>query len=232
MEESIAEEPTRGGSRKDIMHYLLKAKNPATGQGLSEADLKAESNLFITAGLDTTSTTLSSTIFYLLNNSEAMHKVKDEVRATFSAPEQVQSGPKLSILVYTRACTDEALRLNPPSLSPMPRQRWIVARTSTGEVDEDDAQRVADARAAFFAFSAGFRVCLGRDFAYTELLTALTTLVLVFDIRLPPDPSQQKPSGRGSPSHVHWGRIRQKEYQTQDYLLVDRGGPMAQLKRR
>ena len=38
------------GSRKDFFHYLLRAKDPQTGEGYSMSELWSETNLIIAAG--------------------------------------------------------------------------------------------------------------------------------------------------------------------------------------
>ncbi|KAK5103825.1 hypothetical protein LTS08_003247 [Lithohypha guttulata] len=59
--------------RKDMMYFILNAKDPVTGQFFTNQDLDAESSLLITAGGDTTSTVLAAAFFYLtLPTSESI----------------------------------------------------------------------------------------------------------------------------------------------------------------
>lgn len=108
--------------RKDFFYYLLKAKDPETGEGFKPVELWGESNLLIIAGSDTTSTALAAAFFYLVHNPETLAKLQKEVRAAFTDVEDIKIGPALSSLHYLRACIDEAMRLSPSVGGILPRQ--------------------------------------------------------------------------------------------------------------
>jgi cytochrome P450 len=122
MEERLAAHKSSAVLRKDFMYYLLNAKDPESGRGLSQKELDADASLLISAGSDTISTTLSSTIFYLLHNPHSLAKATAEVRKQFSSVEEIRGGDKLQTLTYLRACVDESLRLAPPVPSHLPRE--------------------------------------------------------------------------------------------------------------
>jgi cytochrome P450 len=107
--------------RKDFFYYLLRSKDPETGEGFSQSELWGESNTLIIAGSDTTSTTLTSTIFYLLHNPTALRRLNSEIRAAFATVEDIRAGPTLNGCKYLRACIDEALRMSPPVGAILPR---------------------------------------------------------------------------------------------------------------
>jgi cytochrome P450 len=107
--------------RKDFFYYLLHSKDPETGEGFSKKELWGESNTLIIAGSDTTSTTLTSTIFYLLHNPSTLARLQTELRTAFSSTEEIRTGPRLNECKYLRACIDEALRLTPPVGAILPR---------------------------------------------------------------------------------------------------------------
>src|SRR5436190_7474750 len=119
-----AKERTQAGheAKKDFFYYLLNAKDPETGQGLTTQELWGESNVLMIAGSDTTSTGLASTIFYLLRNPRAMATLEKEIRGGFNNVEDIVTGPHLNDLVYLKACIDEALRLAPAVPGAMPRE--------------------------------------------------------------------------------------------------------------
>lgn len=108
--------------REDMFHYLCEAKDPETGgPAYSDQELRAEANLLIIAGSDTTSIQLSSFFFYLCNNERAYNKVVTEIRKTFVSLNEIRQGTKLASCVYLRACLDEAMRLTPPGPSELGR---------------------------------------------------------------------------------------------------------------
>lgn len=109
-------------AKKDFFYYLLNAKDPETGNGLTTPELWGESNVLMIAGSDTTSTTLASVIFYLVRTPRAMDILKKEVRESFDSVEDIITGPKLNGLVYLKACLDEALRLAPAVPGALPRE--------------------------------------------------------------------------------------------------------------
>ncbi|KAF4126179.1 Cytochrome P450 [Geosmithia morbida] len=108
--------------RRDFFYYLLKARDPETGQGFSIPELWAESNLLIIAGSDTTSTAMAATFFYLVRNDHALRTVTDEVRAKFTDVEDIVQGPTLSSCTYLKACIDEAMRMSPSVGGIVPRE--------------------------------------------------------------------------------------------------------------
>lgn len=108
-------------AKKDFFHYLLNAKDPESGSGLSTPELWGEANVLMIAGSDTTSTELTATIFYLVRNRAALEKVTREVREHFSDVEEIVSGAKLNELSYLKCCIDEAMRLAPAVPGALPR---------------------------------------------------------------------------------------------------------------
>jgi cytochrome P450 len=112
---------TEDCDRKDFFYYLLNARDPETGRGFSKDELWGESNLFIIAGSDTTSTALASTFFYLAHNAPALATVKAEIRAAFQSSTEITQGQALNSCHFLRACIDEAMRLSPPVAGALPR---------------------------------------------------------------------------------------------------------------
>lgn len=109
-------------AKKDFFYYLLNAKDPETGEGLSMKELWGEANVLMVAGSDTTSTSIVATLFYLVRHTEVMEKLKKEVRSSFTDVEQIVSGPQLNDLTYLKACIDEAMRLSPAVPGSIPRE--------------------------------------------------------------------------------------------------------------
>lgn len=101
--------------RKDMFHYLFRAKDPDTGgPGYNQQELFEESNLLVAAGSDTTSTTFAAMFFYLTRNPKVYERLTNEIRKTFNSSADIRAGPQLSSCRYLRAFIDESLRMNPP----------------------------------------------------------------------------------------------------------------------
>lgn len=108
--------------KKDFFHYLIRGKDPETGEKLTMQELWGEATAFIIAGSDTASTTLAATFFYLARYPEVRAIVRNEVRKEFENVEDIKTGPKLNNCVYLRACIEETLRIAPPAPGAMPRE--------------------------------------------------------------------------------------------------------------
>lgn len=119
-----AKERTQAGhdAKRDFFYFLLNAKDPETGKGLTTPELWGEANVLMIAGSDTTSTSLAATIFYLVRNTGAMAKLKKEVRGNFSNVDEIVSGTRLNDLIYLKSCIDEAMRLAPAVPGAIPRE--------------------------------------------------------------------------------------------------------------
>jgi cytochrome P450 len=130
-------ERTRMGEdsdRRDFFYYLLKARDPETGEGFTTPELWGESNLLIIAGSDTTSTAMAATLFYLVRNPHALSTVTKEIRDKFSSVEDIIHGPALGTCTYLRACIDEAMRLSPSVGGILPREIQAGGMTVDGHV--------------------------------------------------------------------------------------------------
>jgi cytochrome P450 len=119
--------------RRDFFYYLLKARDPETGQGFTMPELWGESNLLIIAGSDTTSTAMAATLFYLVRHPDALAKATEEIRSKFSSVEDIHQGPQLTSCTYLRACIDEAMRLSPSVGGLLPREVLPGGITIDGE---------------------------------------------------------------------------------------------------
>jgi cytochrome P450 len=118
--------------RRDFFYYLLKARDPETGEGFSMPELWSESNLLIIAGSDTTSTAMAATIFYLVRNKAALERATAEIRGKFNDVEEIVHGPALNSCTYLRACIDEAMRLSPSVGGILPREVLAGGMTVDG----------------------------------------------------------------------------------------------------
>ena len=109
--------------RQDMFHFLCEARDPDTGlPAYSDAELRAEANLLIIAGSDTTAISLSGLFFYLTGDPRCLEKLTWEVRSAFTSAEEIVHGPRLMTLPYLRACIDEGMRLTPSGPCDLPRE--------------------------------------------------------------------------------------------------------------
>jgi cytochrome P450 len=98
---------------RDILGILLAARDPVTGRGMAEAEVKANVLTFFLAGQETTSTALTWALYLLSQSREWSERVAAEAQRELQGagfpPEGIADR-----LVETRAVLDEAMRLYPP----------------------------------------------------------------------------------------------------------------------
>ncbi len=98
---------------RDILGILLAARDPVTGRGMAEAEVKANVLTFFLAGQETTSTALTWALYLLSQSPEWSERVAAEAQRELQGagfpPEGIADR-----LVETRAVLDEAMRLYPP----------------------------------------------------------------------------------------------------------------------
>ena len=109
--------------RQDMFYFLAEARDPKTGTLVyDENDLRAESNLLLIAGSDTTAISLSGIFFYLTSDPIRLNKLVKEIRTTFQSLDDIVYGQKLRSCTYLRACIDEGVRLTPSGPCELPRE--------------------------------------------------------------------------------------------------------------
>jgi cytochrome P450 len=193
-----------GKAPRDLLTLLLGAKDPETGLGMSELDIRANIVTFIGAGHETTANGLTWTLYLLSQSPEWRERAEKEADETFD-PEHPASLEKCKVL---RAVFDEALRLYPPAaiLSreaiaddeilgvPVPKGAVIVVspyvlHRRRGLWENPDAfdpsrflgeRRERIDRFAYIPFGAGPRVCIGMAFAIQEAMIVLANLLRAF----------------------------------------------------
>lgn len=102
---------------------MCEARDPETGRPAYDEDtLRAEANLLIIAGSDTTAISLSGIFFYLTDDQVRYQKLVNEIRSTFESADDIVHGPKLLACTYLQACIDEGMRLTPSGPSELSRQ--------------------------------------------------------------------------------------------------------------
>ncbi|KAF7671296.1 cytochrome p450 [Alternaria burnsii] len=112
--------------RKDLLTSLILAKDPDTGERLSQIDLEAEAFGFIIAGTHTTSATTSLLFYHLLEAPQIMRKCVTEIDSQL--PALCEDKPAYALaeveasLPFLRKCVKENFRDTPVFTMPLARR--------------------------------------------------------------------------------------------------------------
>jgi cytochrome P450 len=196
---AVRDDPARDAP---LVRALITAADPQTGQPLSDDDICHELVLFILAGHDTTSTTLTYSLWALGHHPAMQDRVFDEVSALGDRPLTPDDVPRLA---HTVRVLHEALRLCPPAAG-TPRllkkdfavdgyrlEAGTVAVVSFYAMHRNpdlwddpltfDPDRFLPERSQgrsrwqYLPFGGGPRSCIGDHFAMLEATLALATIV-------------------------------------------------------
>jgi cytochrome P450 len=191
---------------RDVLTLLLEARDPETGHGLSEAEVRANVVTFMAAGHETTANAIAWTLYLLSQSAQWRERVRAESERELGAP----ACELAERLVETRAVIEEALRLYPPlaaiSRAAVAQDELAGEQIRAGAMvviapyvlhrhrrlwqrpDEFDparflpAQRKSIARYAYIPFGAGPRGCIGLVFALQEAILAVSRITANFDL--------------------------------------------------
>lgn len=105
--------------RHDYITQMLK-KNANGVRTMTDQEISVNSLFLITAGSDTSATSLPALLFFLRSNPDAYDALAKEIRGTFRSEKDINNRSTTS-LEYLRACIDETLRMHPPLPSITPR---------------------------------------------------------------------------------------------------------------
>lgn len=193
----------RGDVPDDLMHRLMQARDPESGQSMNDERLVDNLLTFYLAGHETTARALAWTLYLIARSPAWAAALEEEVgRVTGGAP--VQSA-HIERLVLTQQVLKESMRLYPPV--PMLSRQCVAPALLDGlpvapgatvvipiyaihrharrwqDPDAFDPGRFAPAREAeipryqYLPFGAGPRICIGMAFAMIEATAMLATLL-------------------------------------------------------
>jgi benzoate 4-monooxygenase len=111
-------------TRKDLMSFLIKAKDPDTGLPLPGDEIAAEAISFIVGGSDTTSSTMTNFVDFVSRDMEVQSKMYRELREAFPGPldkDWVASYDVASKLPFLNAVLKEVMRVRPTSSTGLER---------------------------------------------------------------------------------------------------------------
>ncbi len=196
-----------GGANNDLLALLMQARDPDTGEALSDTQLRNEIITFLLAGHETTANALTWTFHLISTHPEVERLMLEEIQSVLGDRTPVlEDMPKL---VYTRRVIQESMRLYPPI--------WIIERRAI-EADEiggfhipkgsavviapyalhrhpafwsrpeefDPSRFEERPPAAYLPFGAGPRFCIGNEFAMLEAQLISVMVLQKFHLRMVP----------------------------------------------
>jgi cytochrome P450 len=206
----LAERRADGIDRGDLLSMLLAARDPESGEGMSDKQLRDEILTIFLAGHETTANALSWTWYLLARHPEAEARLHDELDRVLGG--RMPDFADLAELRWTRMVVEEAMRLYPPA--------HAIARTALGEdriggvrvpagavisismyvthrnpnlwpePERFDPERFAPAavarrhRFAYLPFGGGPRICIGNGFAVAEAQVIVAAIAQRYRLRL------------------------------------------------
>jgi cytochrome P450 len=200
----IARRRAPGGAvGDDLLGRLMAARDPETGEPMSDSQLADNLLTFIAAGHETTAKALTWTLYLLARAPDWQQRVREEVAAV--AGVQQIAADHLSRLGVTQRVLKESMRLYPPAPvmtrmtardvvldgHALPAGTLLVIpifvvhrhRRLWEDPDRFDPDRFLPEREAehlrtqFMPFGFGPRTCIGMSFAMLEATAILATLV-------------------------------------------------------
>ena len=194
-----------------LLAALMAARDPETGEGMSDNQLHDELLTSLGAGYETTGDGLCW-IFYLLASApEVRERLEEEVDARLG--DRRPSEADLSAMTYAEQVIDESWRLYPPAWAftrsavehdvidghRVPKNAVIVLSPYVNhrhprfwsDPERFDPDRFAPGREipnfAYFPFGGGPHMCVGKHLSLLEVKVALTMVTRRFRVRLVPD---------------------------------------------
>jgi len=197
----------------DLLGLMLAAKDPKTGESLSNIQIRDNLLTFIAAGHETTALALTWSLYLLGHHPDWQKAVKEEV--TRVCGNKAITADDLKKLKLTEQVINEAMRLYPPApaidrvaktdiqihgvdikkgdfiiigIMPLHRHKLLWKDPDTfdpGRFDSEEAK--TRHRFSFIPFSGGPRVCIGLRFAMMEASIILASLVRAYNFSLEND---------------------------------------------
>ncbi|KAF9263922.1 cytochrome P450 [Marasmius fiardii PR-910] len=208
------EHPT---DKKDLLNTMLFAKDQKTGEGLSDEVIVKNLLTFLIAGHETSSGMMSFMTYYLLKNPSTMRKLQAEVDQVLGGePVQYQDLSKMPYLIAVmreslRLSPTVSMRsVTPLEDTTLSNGKYAVKAGTALSVNiymlhrdpavwGDDAnefrpERMLDGKFealppnSWQPFGFGMRACIGRPFAWQEVVLVMASIVQKFDLEFV-DPS-------------------------------------------
>ena len=207
----IAQRRDGGGPKDDLLAMLMESRDPETGEGMTDAQLRDEVMTIFLAGHETTANTLSWTFKLLAENPDVEARLFAEVREVLQGAAPTME--TLGRLPFVANTIKESLRLYPPVWTLGRRvvedevvdgfllkkdalvfvSPWAIHRLPEFWPEplrfnpdrwlQDDPRRQ---HGSYLPFSMGQRKCIGDQFALVEAQLILAAVVQRFHVALVP----------------------------------------------
>jgi len=192
-----------GETRNDLLGLLLAARDPETGRGLSEDELRDNVVTFIGAGHETTALALTFALYLIANAPEIQDRLVREAREVCG--DSPIDAAMIDAMPFHEQVIKETMRLYPPVsiidrvaaadidfgdvhvkkgdfafalIYIMHRHRRLWEQPERFDPDRFSEERAKGiSRFQYMPFGAGPRICIGMKFAYMEAIAILATLV-------------------------------------------------------
>ncbi|MES2603367.1 MAG: cytochrome P450 [Pseudomonadota bacterium] len=202
-------------AKKDLLQMFLDARDPETGEGMSDKELRDELLTMLGAGHETTALALTWTCYFLARYPDVRANLVREIESVLGA--RTPTLEDLRNMPYTRMVLEESLRLRSPF--------WLTGRKAIADdviggytiragtevllvpflthrhpdfwesPEVFDPNRFSEANGkdrhpyAMFPFGGGQRKCIGINFAMMEMQLVLPMIVRAVDFS--PIPSRE-----------------------------------------
>ena len=193
----------KGRKYFDFLDILLMARDE-DGNGMSDLEIRNEVDTFMFEGHDTTTSSMSWTLYCLAQHPQHQDKIREEVRSVLKGRKWLEY-EDLKNLNYTMCCIKEAMRLYPPVFL-FSRKATMDFNLNTYVIPKDvnllicpliihhnaniwynpeeyDPLRFQPSNMQnhgaydYIPFSAGSRNCIGQNFAMNEMKVVIGTIV-------------------------------------------------------
>ncbi|MCZ6770663.1 MAG: cytochrome P450 [Proteobacteria bacterium] len=203
-----------GNAGQDLLGMLLSARDPETGEGMTNEQLRDETTTLLVTGHESTANAIVWAFYTLAHHPEIEAKVRAEIAQVCGG--ETPTDQDLQKLTYQRMVISEVMRLYPPA--------WTVSRTALADdvingypvpagssvmvspyvihrnprywpdpakfdpsrfLPEQQERRP---KFSYIAFGGGPRSCIGSNFAMMEMQLVITMLFQAFRLELAPQP--------------------------------------------
>lgn len=205
----IQERQKSGKSYNDLLGMLMAVEDADTGEKMDEKQLRDEIITIYIAGHETTANALTYSLFLLAKNPEYLDKLRQELAEQIGTEEP--SFENLRKLPLLAATVNESLRLYPPAwiferaaieddnvdgflikkgdIVSFPP--WVIHHNPKFwpnplifKPERFLGKTVKDYGYTFLPFGGGPRICIGNNFALTEMQVVLAKLVREFNLEI------------------------------------------------